>query len=351
MVNAKQEGEWTPDFDLDQFADATEKIRQAITGTNQFLASVQSCVDELAAKVTEAKDQEILQTYNERLGDIDTATRKLLEQLTKKNGDIAGNLDTMLKKVKELSTRQQDIEQAAKDLGQLTDKLKDWQKLTKAAASMQQQVEAQEKQLVALDQAAKQAAARQQEVKAGVAENIQVFQGLQKWQETLTSCQSELTSASGKLHEGVAALDGQTKRVSAALDDVHQYDERLDKLEQHLAQGFGQSKQELDHFGEVMMGRISYLLETMDKKQGQNQWSQRYDEEVKRNADLRERLTRAEMVLNGVKKALSQEHCPEPPEDIDQNDLEMLNRLFKKWKELSLISGEIRRITGFERQE
>lgn len=349
MVNAKQEGEWTPDFDLDQFADATEKIRQAITGTNQFLASVQSCVDELAAKVTEAKDQEILQTYNERLGDIDTATRKLLEQLTKKNGDIAGNLDAMLEKVKELSARQQDIEQAAKDLGQLTARMKDWQKLTKAAASMQQQVEAQEKQLAALEQAAKQAAARQQEVKAGVAENIQVFQGLQKWQEMLASCQSKLNAASGTLHEGVTALDGQTQKVSAALDHVHQYDERLDKLEQRLAQGFGQNKQDLDHFGEVMMGRISYLLETMDKKQEQSNWAQRCDEEVKRSADLQERLVRAEMMLNGIKKALSQEHCPEPPEDIDQTDLETLNTLFNKWKELSLISGEIRRITGFEK--
>ncbi|RHM56475.1 hypothetical protein DWZ54_03855 [Mitsuokella sp. AF33-22] len=349
MVNAKQEGEWTPDFDLDQFADATEKIRQAITGTNQFLASVQSCVDELAAKVTEAKDQEILQTYNERLGDIDTATRKLLEQLTKKNGDIAGNLDTMLKKVKELSTRQQDIEQAAKDLGQLTDKLKDWQKLTKAAASMQQQVEAQEKQLAALEQAAKQAAARQQEVKASVAENIQAFQELQKWQETLTSCQSVLTSASGTLHEGVAALDGQTQKVSAALDDVHQYDDRLDKLEQQLTQGFGQNKQELDHFGEVMMGRISYLLETMDKKQEQQQWAQRYDEEVKKNEVLQQRLADAETMLGKVRNVLASEHCPEPPQEIDQTDLENLNKLFDKWQELAEISGKIRKITGAER--
>ncbi|WP_303104505.1 hypothetical protein [uncultured Mitsuokella sp.] len=349
MVNAKQEGEWTPDFDLNQFADATEKIRQAITGTNQFLASVQSCVDELAAKVTEAKDQEILQTYNERLGDIDTATRKLLEQLTKKNGDIAGNLDTMLKKVKELSTRQQDIEQAAKDLGQLTDKLKDWQKLTKAAASMQQQVEAQEKQLAALEQAAKQAAARQQEVKAGVAENIQVFQGLQKWQETLASCQSKLNAASGTLHEGVTALDGQTQKVSAALDHVHQYDDRLDKLEQQLTQGFGQNKQELDHFGEVMMGRISYLLETMDKKQEQSNWAQRCDEAVKRCADLQERLNQAETKLSKIRETLAQEHCPEPPQEIDQTDLENLNKLFDKWQELAVISSRIRKITGFER--
>ncbi|RGS71148.1 hypothetical protein [Mitsuokella sp. AF21-1AC] len=346
MVNAKQEGEWTPDFDLDQFADATEKIRQAITGTNQFLASVQSCVDELAAKVTEAKDQEILQTYNERLGDIDTATRKLLEQLTKKNGDIAGNLDTMLKKVKELSTRQQDIEQAAKDLGQLTDKLKDWQKLTKAAASMQQQVEAQEKQLVALEQVAKQAAARQQEVKAGVAENIQVFQGLQKWQETLTSCQSVLTSASGTLQEGVTALDGQTKRVSAALDDVHQYDDRLDKLEQQLTQGFGQNKQELDHFGEVMMGRISYLLETMDKKQQQSNWAQRFAEEVKKNEKLQRRLEEAENMLTNVREVLASENRPEPPDRIKAQDRENLNKLFNKWQELKLISSQIRNIVG-----
>lgn len=349
MVNAKQEGEWTPDFDLDQFADATEKIRQAITGTNQFLASVQSCVDELAAKVTEAKDQEVLQTYNERLGDIDTATRKLLEQMTKKNGDIAGNLDDMLEKVKDLSARQQEIEQAAKSLGQLTTKLKDWQKLTKAAASVQQQVEAQEKQLAALEQAAKQAADRQQEVKASVAENIQAFQELQKWQETLASCQSELTTASGTLHDGAAALDGQTRKVSAALDHVHQYDERLDKLEQQLSQGFGRNKQELDHFGEVMMGRISYLLETMDKKQEQQQWAQRYDEEVKRNADLQERLNQAEVKLAKIRETLAQEHCPEPPQEIDQTDLENLNKLFDKWQELAAISGKIRKITDFER--
>ncbi|WP_298461515.1 hypothetical protein [uncultured Mitsuokella sp.] len=349
MVNAKQEGEWTPDFDLDQFADATEKIRQAITGTNQFLASVQSCVDELAAKVTEAKDQEILQTYNERLGDIDTATRKLLEQMTKKHGDIAGNLEATLAAVNELATRQQDIEKAAKSLSQLTAKLKDWQKLTKAAASVQQQVEAQEKQLAALEQAAKQAAARQQEVKASVAENIQAFQELQKWQETLASCQSKLNAASGTLHEGVAALDGQTQKVSAALDDVHQYDERLDKLEQRLTQGFGQNKQDLDHFGEVMMGRISYLLETMDKKQEQQDWVTRYAEKAKQNDILKERLKRTETMLEGIRDALAQEHCPEPPEDIDQDDVDNLNKLFNKWKELSAMSSRIRKITGVER--
>lgn len=349
MVNAKQEGEWTPDFDLDQFADATEKIRQAITGTNQFLASVQSCVDELAAKVTKAKDQEILQEYNERLGDIDTATRKLLDQLTQKNADIIGNLDTTLEKVKELATRQQEIEQAAKDLGQLTAKMKDWQKLTKAAASVQQQVAAQEKQLAALEQAAKEAAVRQEDVKASVAENIKAFQELQNWQETLASCQSALTAVSGTLREGTAALDGQTQKVSAALDHVQRYDERLEKLEQHLAQGFGQSKQELDHFGEVMMGRISYLLETMDKKQGQNQWSQRYDEEVKRNADLQECLKQSEMKLAKIREVLAQERCPEPPQEIDQTDLENLNKLFNKWQELAAISSRIRKITGFER--
>lgn len=346
MVNAKQEGEWTPDFDLDQFADATEKIRQAITGTNQFLASVQSCVDELAAKVTEAKDQEILQEYNERLGDIDTATRKLLEQLTQKNADIIGNLDTTLEKVKELATRQQEIEQAAKDLGQLTAKMKDWQKLTKAAASVQQQVAAQEKQLAALEQAAKEAAVRQEDVKASVAENIKAFQELQNWQETLASCQSALTAVSGTLREGTAALDGQTQKVSAALDHVQRYDERLEKLEQHLAQGFGQSKQELDHFGEVMIGRISYLLETMDKKQEQQQWAQKFAEEVKKNEALQQRLENVENMLTNVREVLASENRPEPPDRIKAQDRENLNKLFDKWQELKLISSQIRNIVG-----
>lgn len=176
-----------------------------------------------------------------------------------------------------------------------------------------------------------------------------MFQGLQKWQETLASCQSKLNAASGTLHEGVAALDGQTQKVSAALDDVHQYDDRLDKLEQQLTQGFGQNKQELDHFGEVMMGRISYLLETMDKKQEQQQWAQRYDEEVKKNEVLQQRLADAETMLGKVRNVLASEHCPEPPQEIDQTDFENLNKLFDKWQELAEISGKIRKITGAER--
>ena len=55
------------------------------------------------------------------------------------------------------------------------------------------------------------------------------------------------------------------------------------------------------------------------------------------------------MKLAKIREVLAQERCPEPPQEIDQTDLENLNKLFNKWQELAAISSRIRKITGFER--